>query len=215
MIDIQRSFESLTTTVGIAVKEGVVLATDKRVTAGFFIAHKRGVKIWRIDDHVAATMSGAVADLQKLLDALTSLATRYRIDTGRPIPIKSLANYASLVLFYSRPFLWLVHVILGGWDPNEGPILYTVDFFGSITRESEFISTGSGSPIALGVLEDGYDKDMSIEDAIKLAVRAVWSAMQRDPGSGEGIDIAVVTREGLKFVDSRPYLKQIKSRSVP
>ena len=199
-----------TTTVGIVVNDGVILATDRRVTAGYYIAHRRkGVKIWKIDNHVAATMSGAVADLQKVLDALTATAMQYKVETGKPISIRALANYASLIVFSSRPFIYLVHMIFGGWDPDEGPVIYMLDFFGTLTRETEFMATGSGSPTAFGVLEDGYRKDMSIEDAVKLAVRAVRSAIYHDPGSGEGIDVVTITKEGYKEVDAEPYLKEL------
>ncbi|WP_069807449.1 proteasome subunit beta [Vulcanisaeta thermophila] len=203
-----------TTTVGIVTKEGVVLATDRRVTAGYYIAHrKRGVKIWKIDNHVAATMSGGVADLQKVLDALTAVALEHKIETGRPISIRALANYASLVVFSSRPFIYLVHMIFGGWDPDEGPVIYMLDFFGTLTRESEFMATGSGSPTAFGVLEDGYRRDMSIEEAVKLAIRAVRSAIYHDPGSGEGIDVVTITKEGYKEIDAEPYLKELLKSS--
>jgi len=187
-----------TTTVGIVTKEGVVLATDRRATAGFFIAHKNVKKIWKIDDHVAATMSGAVADVQYLLEILTRFAHRTRIETGRPVSLRALANYASLVLFSSRPLILIAHVIIGGVDPDEGPILYTLDWFGTLTRESKYTATGSGSPVAFGVLEDGYREDLSVEDAVRLAVRAVRAAIMRDPGSGEGITVAVVTKEGYR-----------------
>ncbi|MFP3216812.1 MAG: proteasome subunit beta [Vulcanisaeta sp.] len=199
-----------TTTVGIVVNDGVVLATDRRVTAGYYIAHRRrGVKIWKIDNHVAATMSGAVADLQKVLDSLTAVAIQHKIETGKPISIRALANYASLIVFSSRPFIYLVHMILGGWDPDEGPVIYMLDFFGTLTRETEFMATGSGSPTAFGVLQDGYRKDMGIEDAVRLAVRAVRSAIYHDPGSGEGIDVVVITKDGYREVDSTPYLKEL------
>lgn len=199
-----------TTTVGIVTNDGVVLATDRRVTAGYYIAHRRkGVKIWKIDNHVAATMSGAVADLQKVLDALTATAMQYKVETGKPISIKALANYASLIVFSSRPFIYLVHMIFGGWDPDEGPVIYMLDFFGTLTRETEFMATGSGSPTAFGVLEDGYRKDMSIEDAVKLAVRAVRSAIYHDPGSGEGIDVVTITKEGYREVDIGSYIKEL------
>ncbi len=73
-----------------------------------------------------------------------------------------------------------------------------LDFFGTLTREAEFMATGSGSPTAFGVLEDGYRKDMSIEDAVRLAVRAVRSAIYHDPGSGEGVDVVTITREAIR-----------------
>ncbi|ABL88269.1 proteasome endopeptidase complex, beta component, Threonine peptidase, MEROPS family T01A [Pyrobaculum islandicum DSM 4184] len=189
----------MTTTVGIAVKEGVVLATDKRVTAGYYIAHKQGEKIWKIDDHVAATMSGGVADLQSLLSFLTLRAREYKIEYKRPIPIRALVNYVSLILFYSRPYIYLVHSIIGGVDREEGAVLYMVDWLGTVTRE-RYIATGSGSPYAKGALEVGYREDMSLEDAVDLAIRSVKAAIRNDPGSGEGIDVVVITKEGFRRV---------------
>ncbi|MEM4765450.1 MAG: proteasome subunit beta, partial [Pyrobaculum sp.] len=139
----------MTTTVGIAVREGVVLATDRRVTAGYYIAHKHGEKIWKIDDHVAATMSGGVADLQSVLSFLTLRAREYKLEYKKPIPIRTLVNYVSLILFYSRPFIYLVHSIIGGVDEEEGAVLYMVDWLGTTTKE-KYIATGSGSPYAKG-----------------------------------------------------------------
>ncbi|OYT26815.1 MAG: proteasome subunit beta, partial [Thermoprotei archaeon ex4572_64] len=103
--------------------------------------------------------------------------------------------YASLILFSGRPLIYIAHLIIGGVDVEEGPVIYTLDWFGTMTRETEFAATGSGSPIAFGVLEDGYRRDMSIDEALKLAVRAVKAAMRRDPGSGEGVDATVITRD--------------------
>jgi proteasome beta subunit len=184
-----------TTTVGIVTKEGVVLATDRRVTAGYYIAHRKGKKIWKIDNHVAATMSGAVADVQMILNELTHLAMDYKINHQTPIPIRTLANYASVIMFYSRPMIYIAHMIIGGVDGEEGPVLYAVDWYGSFTREDRFMSTGSGSPTAFGVLEDGYRDDITLNDAVKLAIRAVKAAMLHDPGSGEGVDVITITKE--------------------
>jgi len=203
-------FKTGTTTVGIVTKDGVVLATDKRATAGYFIANKNVKKIWKIDNHVAATMCGSVADVQKLLDELTRIAHSHKIDTGKPISIRSLANYASLVLFSTRPYLLIVHIIIGGYDPDEGPVLYALDWFGTVTRETKYTSTGSGSPIAFGVLEDGYREDMSIDEAVRLAVRAVYAAMMRDPGSGEGIIAVTITREGYREIPESEIRTMLK-----
>lgn len=190
----------MTTTVGIAVKDGVVLATDKRVTAGYYIAHKRGEKIWKIDDHVAATMSGGVADLQSVLSFLTLRAREYKIEYKRPIPISALVNYMSLILFYSRPYIYVVHSIIGGVDEGEGSVLYMVDWLGTVTKE-KYIATGSGSPYAKGALEVGYREDLTLDEAVDLAIKAVKAAIRNDPGSGEGIDVVVITRrEGFKRV---------------
>ncbi len=195
-------FETKTTTVGIVTKEGVVLATDRRVTAGYYIAHRRGKKLWKIDDHIVATMSGGVADLQYVLNLLTYRARRHKIETGKPIELRALANYASSLLFYSRPVIFIVHMILGGYDPVEGPIMYALDWLGSVTREARYIATGSGSPYAMGVLENEYREDLTVEDAAKIAFRAVRAAIMNDPGSGEGIDVVSVTSNGVRDLTS-------------
>ncbi len=201
------NLETGTTTVGMVTRDAVVLATDRRVTAGYYIAHRRGRKIWRIDDHVAATMSGGVADVQKILEALTLQAMDYKIRTGLPVPVKTLANYASIAMFSSRPYIFIAHMILGGATEQEGPVLYTIDWYGSVNEERRFASTGSGSPTAFGVLEDGYRDGMSLEDAVKLGIRAVRAAMMHDPASGEGVDVITITpKEGFKEVDTSKYL---------
>src|SRR2546430_17617581 len=62
---------------------------------------------------------------------------------------------------------------------------------GAITSE-DFMSSGSGSPIAYGVLEQGFRKEFSLEEARKLAEAAVRAAMERDPGSGNGVAVVAI-----------------------
>jgi proteasome beta subunit len=91
-----------------------------------------------------------------------------------------------------------VQLIIAGYD--DAPRIYDLDAIGGVEEEKKFFSTGSGSPIALGVLEDNFKEGMSIEDGIKLAVRAIKSAIERDIGSGgKAIDIAVISKEGIKI----------------
>ena len=91
------------------------------------------------------------------------------------------------------------HVIVafGGVD-EHGPSVYSVDAMGGATKEEDIVSTGSGSPMAYGVLEDRYKPDLKEEEATELAVRALRSAMKRDAGSGEGIHVVVITKEGYR-----------------
>lgn len=188
-----------TTTIGITCTDGVVLATDRRVTSGYYIAHKRGKKIYIIDKHVAATVAGVVADAQKLVDQLSAEARLYRIENNRPMNVKAIATLASNILLRARPSILIVQILLGGVDESEGATLYNIDWFGTITKE-KFTATGSGYSVAIGVLEEGYHDGITVNEAIPLAIRAVHSAMLRDTGSGEGIDVAVITKEGCKLL---------------
>ena len=192
----------MTTTVGIVGRDFVVLATDRRVTAGHYVAHKHIRKMAKIDEHIVMTMSGGVADLQYISNVLTLMAKRYRIETGKPISVRSIANYMSTILFYSRPIIYVVHSIVGGYSESEGAVMYHVDWFGTVTEERRYIVTGSGSPYAAGVLEAGYREDMALDDAVKLAVNAVLAAAAHDPGSGEGVDVLAVTPQGTREVYS-------------
>ncbi len=191
------SVESKTTTVGLVVGDTVILAADKRATAGTAVYHKAVKKILKINDYSAMTISGLVADAQFLVENARALSRRYELQLKKPIEIKSLANYLSLLLsIYLRAYPFLVQLLLGGYD-SSGPSLYYLDLYGTLTRE-KYMSTGSGSPIALGVLESSYRDNMDLEEAKKLAVKAVISALSRDGFSGEGVDVVVINKDGMR-----------------
>lgn len=185
-----------TTTIGIVCRDGVVLTTDTRATAGFFVAHKNAKKVLPLDAHLAMTIAGTVADAQNVFEVLRANARLYRLDKDRPMPIKSAARFAANILFGSRGYPLELQAIICGID-DSGAHLFALDPLGSITEEKCF-STGSGSPIALGVLEDGYREGMLVSEGLPLVVRAISSAMKRDAGSGDSFDVAVVTKEGYR-----------------
>jgi proteasome beta subunit len=185
-----------TTTVGVVCKDGVVLATDRRVTSGLYVAHKRGRKLYILDDNKAATIAGLVADAQIIMDFLKSQVNLLKLSNRRPVLTKTLATFASNVLFSSRYFPYIVQFIVAGVD-ETGPRMFVLDWFGTLTEE-KFISTGSGSPYAVGALEATLKKNPSVSDALPLITKAVKSAIERDPGSGEGIDVMILRKDGIK-----------------
>lgn len=185
-----------TTTVAIECKDGVVLATDTRVVGGyFFVAHKHGKKVHKIDDHIAMTISGGVADAQAVVDFLRVQARLHRMNRGFSLPVRSSASLVSNILFSSRMSPLQVQLILAGLD-RYGTSIYQIDPFGGITRE-RFVSTGSGSPVALGYLEAVMTKSlMTIEKAIPLSVQAVNVAMKRNTATGNDFDVSTITEKG-------------------
>lgn len=185
-----------TTTIGVVCKNGVILASDTRVTMGFYVAHKLGKKVYRVDDHLAMTISGSVADAQRTVDILTANAQLYKINIGRPLPISSAARLIANLLFSSRYAPLVTQVLIGGVD-DTGPHVYSLDPFGSLTEE-KCVATGSGSPIAYGVLEDKYREDRAIEELLPIIVKAVNSAMKRDAASGDNFNVAVVDEKGYR-----------------
>ena len=183
-----------TTTIGAVCKDGVILASDTRVTMGFYVAHKYGKKVYKIDDHIGMTIAGTVADAQRVIDIITANVQLYRINLNRPMPVSSAARLTANLLFSARGLQ--AQVLIGGVD-ETGPHVFSLDPFGSLTEEKS-VSTGSGSPIAYGVLEDKYREDMTIEELLPIIVKAVNAAMKRDVASGNNYNIIIIDKEGYR-----------------
>ena len=150
-----------TTTVAMTCSDGVVLCTDMRVTAGYlYIAHRQGKKVHKLDSHVGVTIAGTVAEAQNMIDTLKYYANIYKLENQKPIPIRSLGRISANILFANRFYPFIADFLIGGWDRIDGYVIYSVDFFGAITKE-DAVSTGSGSPVALGIIEDQYKKGMT------------------------------------------------------
>ncbi len=183
-----------TTTVGIVCSDGVILSSDTRVTMGTFIAHKKGKKIYKIDNHIAMTISGSVADAQRVVDILKANAQIYRMNYGRPIPIKAASRLVANLLFSSRYAPLIAQVLIGGID-DTGAHVFSLDPLGSLTEE-KCVATGSGSPVAYGVLEDKYREQISSKELLPVVVHAVKAAMKRNTASGDSFDVAIIGKEG-------------------
>jgi len=199
-----------TTTVGVAFKGGVVIVADKRASAGTFIASRRAQKIHPITDKIVFTISGLVADAQILVKWIRNYVKRISIERDRPPLVREVANLTSVLLHTNfRSLLpFLVHFIIGGVD-QLGSHIFFLDHTGA-AHEDKFMATGSGSPVAYGVLEAGYRDDLDEEAALKLALRALRSAILRDTATGDGIDAAIVKQEGIRFLkpdEIEEYLK--------
>jgi proteasome beta subunit len=187
-----------TTTVGIKAKDGVVLCADMRASAGYFIANNNTMKIQKIDEHAGMTMAGGVADAQNITDILRYHANIHRIQKQEPIPIKSLTRLASLIFHQNRGYPFIADILVGGYD-KHGSALFNIDMFGS-AEEKTYVTTGSGSPVAYGLLEEEYHDKVTVEEAKAIALRAVKAAITRNIGTGDGINLAVIDKNGFRLL---------------
>jgi len=199
-----------TTTVGLVFDGGVVLATEKRATMGYFIASKRAKKVYQISERIGMTTAGGVGDAQQLARVMTVECNLYQVRRGRSISVAAASTLLSNVLNANRYFPYYVQLLVGGVD-ESGPSIFSVDAMGGATKEEEIVSTGSGSPGAYGVLEDRFRKDMSEKDAVELAIRAIKAAMRRDAGSGEGIHVVVITKEKYREIPDEEVQKKLSA----
>jgi len=197
-----------TTTVGIKAKDGVVLCADMRASAGYFIANNNTMKIQKIDDHAGMTMAGGVADAQNITDVLRYHANIHRIQNQEPIPIKSLTRLTSLIFHQNRGYPFMADILVGGFD-NYGPALFNIDMFGSV-EEKSYVTTGSGSPVAYGLLEEEYKEDVTVENAKTIALRAVKAAITRNIGTGDGINVAIIDKNGFRLLNNEQKKAIIK-----
>lgn len=193
-----------TTTVGIVFKGGVILGAEKRATMANYIASREMKKIIPIQDHAAIAVAGLVGDAQAIGRILCVEANIYQLERKRKVSIEALATLLANILNSSKYFPYWIQVLLAGYD--KAPQLFSVDAAGGVSKE-KFTSGGSGSLIAYGVLEDNFKENMNEEEAVQLVARALSAAMKRDSASGDGIDIAIIDKNGLRWVNQEKIKK--------
>ncbi len=184
------------TTIGVIFSGGVILASEKRVSYGYLVTSRAGKKIFKISDRIGAACAGLVSDMQILAREMEAYAKLFNLEVGRPMPVKSAAKLMSNLLFNRRLAPLITQTLIGGID-EDGAALFSLDVLGSLIPD-KFSVVGSGAAIAVGVLEEGYKENMSVDEAKALVTRAVKSAVSRDIMSGDGVDLFTITKEGIK-----------------
>lgn len=184
------------TTIGVVCTDGVILASEKRVSYGYLIVSRGGKKVFKITDTIGAACAGLVSDMQILIREMQAYVSLFSLDVGRNISVKSTAKLMSNILFNRRMAPLITQTIVGGID-EDGPALYVLDVLGSVIPD-KYAVVGSGTEIAVGVLEEEYKDKMTMEEAKDLVVRAMKSAISRDIMSGDGVDFLLITKEGIK-----------------
>jgi proteasome beta subunit len=182
------------TTVGVICADGVILASEKRVTYGHLVMSKGGKKVFKITDQIGAACAGLVGDMQILTREVEAQANLFSMEVGRPISVRATSKLMSNILFSRRYAPLITQTIVGGLD-DEGPSLYVLDVLGSLIPD-KYAAVGSGTEIAMGVLEEGYKEGLGVEEAKALVTRAIKSAISRDAMSGDGMDFLIITKEG-------------------
>jgi len=183
------------TAVGITFDGGVVIASEKRVAYGNFLVSKTTKKTFQLTPQVGAACAGLVADMQILSLQISALAKIRKMEIKRDLPPNSVAKMISNMMYERRFFPLLTQVIVGGIV--DKPAIYTLDPLGSVLPD-EYAAVGTGAEMALGVLDPQFKEKMTEKEAIELAKKAVKSATLRDTFSGDGIDVLVINKDGIK-----------------
>ena len=183
------------TAVGITYDNGILLASEKRISYGNFVVNKNTKKTFTVTDHVGAACAGMVADMQVLVRQVSALSKIRRLETRRDVQPNSIAKLMSVIMFERRYFPLLTQVIVGGI--TDQPEIYTLDPLGSVLPD-KYAAVGTGAEMALGVMDADYSENLNEEKATTLALRSIRSSIQRDSASGDGIDMLIINKEGKK-----------------
>ena len=189
-----------TTTVGLIYEGdggGVVLGSEKKATMGYLVDSIQARKIYSIDDRIGITTAGNVGDIQTIVKYLRAESNIYRLQRGKKMNTRALTSLLANILQGSKYFPYLGQFIIGGFDEN-GPQVFSLDPFGGVVEGDNYYATGSGSPVAFGVLEDQYKKGLKKSEAVKLVIKAITAATRRDIASGGEVAIAVIDRNGYQ-----------------
>ena len=195
-----------TTTVGIVCKDGIVLAADRRMSAGYMIASKKTEKIIPISEDIAVTTAGMVSDAQLLTRIIKAQIRLESIKRGKKLTVREVASFLGSMVYGNIRRMSMVPSIVGfliGGRDKKGFHLFALGIDGSIIEYDDYCADGSGTMFSIGVLESSYKKDLTVEEGIKLAVKAVSTSIQRDMASGNGIDVVSITDKGMKKVVER------------
>lgn len=187
-----------TTTLALTYKDGVIMAADNRASAGYMVASPKAKKLHILAKSTAMSIAGSVSDAQYVIKLMRAEINLFEMNRGKSMPTRMIGNLLGQVLYgqYRSYFPYFIGPILAGVD-KQGPHIYPMDIAGSMTEEP-FASTGSGSPYALGVLQAMYEKDMPEEEAKKTALLALRSAILKDIATGDGIDLLIINKDGVK-----------------
>lgn len=185
------------TVVGIRTKDGVVMATDRRLSYGNIVLSRAARKIFVVDERAAVAFAGLYGDVSGLIRILQADISAYKLIANAPVTIRSIAKRLSILMYSYKWFPFFVETLVGGVESDGTPRLYVLDPLGSVLEE-EYTAVGSGATIAFGLLENTYRQDLTIEEAEKIAISAVRTAIGRDIGSGDGIDVVTITSNGVR-----------------
>ena len=183
------------TAVGIRAKDGVVLATDKRMAYGSFVMSRNAKKLFLLNNRVGIAMSGLYADVGAILRVLSAESKYYELTSEHAMSLYSVSKLLSAILYSYKLLPFLIEAIVGGIDRDGQPKIFTLDSLGSVS-EDKYMAVGSGATTALGLLESRYRDDMNLDEAEGLAVDSLRISMERDASTGDGIDVLSIAADG-------------------
>lgn len=198
----QEEVKTGTTTVGLQYEKGVVLATERRASMGYQVSGKNAKKVYKIDDRIGLTTAGSVGDVQTIVRYMRAESNLFKYKRKRDISPSAAATLLANILQGSKALPYMGLFLMGGFNTEEGKgEIFQLDPAGGVLEQDKYYATGSGSQVAYGLLEDGYEEGISREKALQLALRSIKSASERDLASGNGFAVMVINEDGCEILE--------------
>ncbi|MEM3091305.1 MAG: proteasome subunit beta [Candidatus Pacearchaeota archaeon] len=207
--------KSGTTILGIVCKDGIVMASDRQTTAGTIVLNKNSQKTVKINDYIVISGTGMVSDIKRIEKILPAELKLKELRSKKKPSVKQAANLLAMILYSGirEPSMIPMQAgfLIGGLNEDGTFELYSIEPAGSVTKVEDYDANfGSGMTFVLGFLERQYKPGISVKEGIELAIEAIKSSTQRDIGSGYGIDVFTITKDGIKQVLSQEILPEYK-----
>ncbi len=177
-----------TTCLALTYDGGVVMAGDRRATAGMSISHRTMDKVVQADELSGVAIAGTAGPAMEMIKLFQLQLEYYEKVEGQSLSLEGKANQLSMMVRSNLPAAmqgFVVVPIFAGFDPLIGRgRLWDYDPTGGRYEEHDFVATGSGSMLAGTVLRVGWRQNLSRDAAIDLASRALWEASDADAATG-------------------------------
>jgi len=206
--------KSNTSLVSIKCKDGVVMGADRRVTAGGqIVMRKDEQKVKKVNDFLVLSWTGGAADAFLSEKVIAAELRLKELKTKERPTVKEAAHLIGMMFYKNiRAPSMIPHIVgtlIGGFNQDGTTELYTIEPAGGVTPVSDYDANfSSGMPYILGLLERQWKPDMSVKEALELAKECLKSSTQRDPASGNGIDVFSITKDGIKHEVAEDIIPQ-------
>ncbi|RKP03304.1 hypothetical protein CXG81DRAFT_29321 [Caulochytrium protostelioides] len=187
-----------TTIMAVQFKGGVIVGADSRTTSGTWIANRVTDKLTQLHDRIFCCRSGSAADTQALADIVKYYLQMMTQSHGEPPRTEMAANLFQSLIYQNKDAL-MAGIIVAGWDKYAGPSVYSVSLGGALNKQP-FTISGSGSSYIYGFCDANFKEDMTKDEAIDFARKAITLALSRDGSSGGVVRLAVITEDGVERI---------------
>jgi proteasome beta subunit len=200
-----------TTICAVRYSDGVIMAGDRRATAGSAIAHRTMEKVHAADTHSGVAIAGAAGPAMEMVRIFQLQLEHYEKVEGQALSLEGKANQLSQMVRANLGMAmqgFVVVPLFAGYDLRRAKgRIYTYDPTGGRYEETDYHADGSGGRDARTTIKLGFIDDMSREEGIDLCVRALWQAADEDSATGgpdavRGIfpTVATITAQGFERV---------------